>query len=55
MSDFGKNPDGTKRKFGQLSKEEQRTVLKEACAKLQAEFEQPPVKRALAKVLKDTH
>lgn len=51
MADFGKNPDGSPRLFGQLSAEEQRNVLKGVCARLKTEFENPEHQRRMAAVL----
>jgi hypothetical protein len=51
VSDFGKNPDGTNRKFGQLSKDEQKSVLREACAKLKTTFEHPAMQAQMSRVL----
>ena len=51
MSDFGKNPDGTNRNFGQLSKDEQMAVLRGVCVKLKAEFEHPAMQAAITRRL----
>lgn len=40
-------------KMGQLTREEQRLVIKAACDKLQRELSQPHVQAALKKVLDD--
>ena len=51
MSDFGKNPDGTNRNFGQLSSDEKKTVLRGVCAKLKTELEHPAMQAQLSRIL----
>jgi hypothetical protein len=51
MSDFGKNPDGTNRNFGQLSTAERKAVLCGVCAKLKTELEHPAMRAQLSRIL----
>ncbi len=52
MGDWPKHPDGTPKKMGEMTREEQREQFEAAGARLQREFQQPAVKAALAKILK---
>lgn len=51
QDNWPKRPDGTSKKFGELTSEERREVLKSACKKVEQDFARPEVQDAIQKVL----
>ena len=47
-----KHPDGRNKKMGEMTREEQVEQFGAACDRLQAEFNQPSVKKALTEILR---
>ena len=53
MTDWPKHADGTPKKVGEMTREEQRVVFAASAQRIKAELESPKMQRALASLLSD--
>ena len=51
MTDWPKHPDGRNMKMGELPRDVQLKIMREACAKLKAEFETPEAQAQFSRIL----
>jgi hypothetical protein len=46
-----KHPDGSLKKMGEMSRDEQREQMRAACGRLQREFDDPAIQEKIAHIL----